>query len=110
VHALIAALKEGLPRGKTPKNITETDWAVFIGRHDSWMRQEVAGALIAIGDSSVDPLMDALRHEDRQVRGYATAALGEIGEKRAIEALNPLLQDEDRQVREAAAEALRKLA
>jgi HEAT repeat protein len=109
VQPLIAALKEGLPPGKTPRNIKESDWLVFIGKHGFWMRQEAAGALIAIGAASVDPLMAVLRDEDTSVRGFAASALGEIGEKRVTDSLIPLLEDEDNQVREAAASALEKL-
>jgi HEAT repeat protein len=109
VHALVDALKVGFPRGNTPKNIEDFYWSVYIMKQDHLMRQEAAGALIAIGDASVDPLIAVLQDEDLKVRGFAAAALGEIGEKRAIKALIPLQQDGEDMVRQASAEALKKL-
>lgn len=69
----------------------------------------VAGAL-KIGDArAVEPLIQALKYEERSVRGGAARALGEIGDARAVEPLIQALEDEDRLVRTSAKFALEKI-
>lgn len=54
------------------------------------VRREAAKALGKIGDTrAVEPLIQALRDEDWEVRSGAARALGEIGDARAVE---PLIQ------------------
>ena len=55
------------------------------------------------------PLIKALSNDDWNVRLYAAAALGEIGDARAVELLIKALGDERSDVRDAAKEALKKL-
>ena len=56
--------------------------------------------------ASVEPLMQALNDEAWEVRAAAAKALGKLGDRRAIDALQPLLRDNVSQVRDAAGEAL----
>jgi len=50
--------------------------------------------------------MQALNDEAWEVRAAAAKALGKLGDRRAIDALQPLLRDNVSQVRDAAGEAL----
>jgi HEAT repeat protein len=63
-------------------------------------------ALIGIGEPAVKPLLEALFSDDRNIRLYATYALGEIGNPRAGRGLVRMFKDEDSLVRDTAAEAL----
>jgi HEAT repeat protein len=59
------------------------------------VRSSAALALVEIGDArAVDPLIEALKDEEVEVRRRAAWALGEIGDPRAIEPLIDALQDE----------------
>ncbi len=60
-------------------------------------------------DSIVDHLISLTSREDAGLRGDTAELLGNIGDPRAVEALQRLLRDPDEDVREAAAEALAKL-
>ena len=51
----------------------------------------------------------ALEDEYEGVRGRAAWALGEIGDRRAIEGLTRVLEDEDRDVATKAAQALERI-
>lgn len=66
-----------------------------------------AGVLGEMRETAVEPLMEALNDEDRLVRLVAARNLGNIGNKRAVEALNESLRREpDGEVRATVAEAL----
>jgi HEAT repeat protein len=59
---------------------------------------------------AVDPLVSALKDEGAAVRSRAAGALGDLGERRAIEPLTYLAsRDEEQYVRWAAAEALERI-
>ena len=66
-------------------------------------------ALRVIGGPAVDPLIEALQNQIPTVRKRAAIALGEIGDKRAVEPLTPLLGDKKSFVREATEDALEEL-
>lgn len=68
-----------------------------------------AEALIQMGPSAVEPLIDALEHDAAYARRMAAKALGEIGDHRAFDPLIDILNDKDEAVRDAAAEALAKM-
>jgi len=73
---------------------------------DSDVREVAAEVLVKIGEPAVEPLIRALKDEDWHVREKAAEAIGEIGDKRAVEPLINALKDEDSDVRMEAAEAL----
>ncbi|GAI51574.1 unnamed protein product [marine sediment metagenome] len=54
-------------------------------------------------EKDVEGLIEALKHKDKDVRWGAAAALGYIGDARALEPLTEALEDEDEDVREIAA-------
>jgi hypothetical protein len=68
-----------------------------------------ATALGAIGAPAVQPLLDGLVQEDAAGRHHTVAALGSIGDARAIPSLVRRLWDKKKDVRSAAAAALRGL-
>jgi len=65
-----------------------------------------AGALVNIGEPALQPLLEALFSESRGVRLYATYALGEIRDPRAVRGVLRMLQDPEPLVQDTAAEAL----
>jgi len=65
-----------------------------------------AKALASIGQPALQPLLEALFSENRNVRLYATFALGEIRDPRAARGVLRQLQDPDPLVLDTAAEAL----
>jgi len=71
------------------------------------------GAAAGLGDlkdeTAVDPLIEALKDEDKYVRKNAAEALGKIGDRRAVGPLIEALKDEDWFVQEKAAAALGKM-
>jgi len=58
---------------------------------------------------AVDPLVEALGDNEPIVRQYAAYALGEIGDKRAIEPLTKMLDDDNADVRTKVSESLKKI-
>lgn len=65
-------------------------------------------ALCRFGPASLEPLVAALGSADPAVRLHAAFALGEIGDRRAVEPLRRRLEDEDYWVRDEAHRAPRK--
>jgi hypothetical protein len=59
--------------------------------------------------TAVEPLTQALRDRDADVRQAAASVLGEIGDKRAVASLIQALKDKDGRVHAAAATALGKI-
>ncbi len=82
--------------------------AVLQDQHGFYREREMAALLLGqIGDSSgVDPLIGALRDENRFVRSFAARALGKIGDRRAVRPLLQSLTDQEPGVHEAVSEAL----
>ena len=77
--------------------------------HVPW-RSMAAKGLGKLGDErGVDPLIETLSDDDRDVREAAAKALEQLGDKRAVDPLIKTLSDDDWRVRKAAAEALGKL-
>ena len=63
-----------------------------------------------MGDArAVEPLIQALKDEEGDVRLIAAGALGHIGDAKAVEPLTKALKDKKKKVREAAKEALEKI-
>lgn len=57
-------------------------------------RREAAWqALVEIGTPAVDPLIEALDHDDVNIRRFAAGILGEIGDPRSADALVRILSD-----------------
>ncbi|MFX0163096.1 MAG: HEAT repeat domain-containing protein, partial [Candidatus Hodarchaeota archaeon] len=73
------------------------------------IRSRAAEALVEIGEPAVEHLIQALKDEDRYVRRYTAWTLGEMGDKRAVEPLTQALNDGDNRVREALKAALEKI-
>ena len=57
---------------------------------DNRTRNMAIESLVLIGTGAVEPLIEALKHADREVREAAAEALGKIGDTRAVE---PLLKN-----------------
>jgi HEAT repeat protein len=71
------------------------------------VNQAASEALVKLGAKSVEALVGALQQTDATTRRAAAAALGEIGDKRAVESLIQVVQgDDDWGARTAAATAL----
>jgi HEAT repeat protein len=72
----------------------------------------VAAAAAALGrtraSEALEPLLSLLAHEHYFVRREAAMALGDIGSRRAVPALEAIRKDRDFAVREAVDEALRR--
>ena len=75
---------------------------------DGAVRKGASEALVLMGGPAVDALVAALR--DQQLRGIASAMIGQIGDARAVGALLVALSDESDQIRKAAADTLDLLA
>ena len=59
-----------------------------------------------MGEPAVDPLIETLDDEDWRVRGAAAWALGNLGDEKAIPALEKLLDDESGFVKAGAQSAI----
>ena len=79
--------------------------------HDDYysIRREAAAALVTIGAPAMDPVMSALGDPDGDVRKRAADVLAEIGDARAIAALEGILDDEDWYVRRSAEDAVKRI-
>lgn len=78
---------------------------------EAGLKETAADALARIGDDAVPALIQALRHENRDVRIQAARALARIGSraKQSVPALVNALYDVDETVRRTAARALGQL-
>lgn len=65
--------------------------------------------LVRIGAASVEPLLQLLSHSDKSLVSHVIEALGDLGDRRAIEPIRPFTQDEKEELRKAATDALKKL-
>ncbi|MCD1295275.1 hypothetical protein CUJ83_09715 [Methanocella sp. CWC-04] len=70
------------------------------------LRVKITQALINIGEPAVDPLINALDDKKWEVRAYAAEVLGQIGSKKALDALNKKLEDDNYIVSETARESI----
>ncbi len=75
----------------------------------TYVRTKATVALIEIGEPAVAALIPLIMHPDDEVGELAAKALGEIGDKRAVEPLIAALKDKTREVRRYAAVALGNL-
>jgi HEAT repeat protein len=66
-------------------------------------------ALLQIGTSSVDPMINALKDPNWWVREIAAETLRDLYDVRALDPLTAVLNDSDNRVREAATAALKEL-
>lgn len=81
-----------------------------MARHRSHVRWSAVEVLGEIGDTeAIEPLIQALKDKDEDVRRNAVEALGKIGDTRAVEPLIQALEDKNADVRETAVEALGKI-
>ena len=73
------------------------------------VRTVAAYALGKIGNlRAVEPLIEALKDDDWNVRVSSARALGIIGDERAVEPLNEALKDDEKSVRESVSIALKE--
>ena len=70
-------------------------------------KDHIAEALGKMGEAAIEPLINALKHENLSVREGAAWALGQLGDTRAVEPL--ILALRSRHTRRSAAEALGKM-
>jgi len=68
--------------------------------------EQAEKALIKIGEPSVEPLISALKEENKTVRIQAIEALGIMKDKRAVKPIIELLKDQDKKIRKISAWAL----
>jgi HEAT repeat protein len=78
----------------------------LLGHEKGWVRHHARELLVAMGESAVDDLMEALKNKNEDVRWEAAKALGQIGDVRAANALVKVLNDKNFGIRWLAAEAL----
>ena len=72
-------------------------------------REASVWKMIALGEPAVAPLIQYLNHPDEWARLMAAAALGKMGDARAIKSLEQALDDPDEGVRFMAETALKEL-
>ena len=97
----------------------EMDSLISTLRHgDAEARREAAQALINIGDfdrhlatsDDLTPLLEALNDADEDVRYFATVALGQLGDRRALPKLRQVAQEDAATLaREGAKTAIERL-
>jgi HEAT repeat protein len=127
---LFSALISGcLPQGtreQTPPPVVTSEPAVatpfveFTSSQETEIQELIAGldavdtvtqdqaidALVKMGPTAVDPLIDALKDRNLYLRKGAALALGQIKDPRAVDPLIAVLEDESSSVRRNAAQAL----
>lgn len=74
-----------------------------------YARMYAVDALVEIGASAVEPLIAALRHQNKNIRRSVARILGDIGDIRAIEPLTSACCDQDNDTCYSAEEALLKI-
>ncbi len=73
------------------------------------LREKVITALLVLEDIAVDPLIQALEWDDKEIQCTAAYLLGKIGNRHAIKPLIRLKKDQDQTVRTATHIALQDL-
>lgn len=76
---------------------------------DIHVQRRAVRELVKLGDKAVIPLIGALVSRNPNVRAHAAWALGEMGDKRALDALEAALKDDDENVRYASSQAIQKI-
>ena len=114
VETLIQAIKVACPVGNKflddkRVQVLEPIGGLGLGQGVVVFGQVALPSLCRIGEPAVEPLIQALKDEDKRVRLGAARVLGDIGDGRAIEPLTKSLKDRNKDVREAAKQALEKL-
>jgi HEAT repeat protein len=113
VESLIAVLKTGdmQVRKAAAEALDKIGWLPDEGVNGVvyWIAKKEWDRCVKIGAPSVEPLNNALNDEDSDVRKASVAALGQIGDPRAVGPLIAALKDENWYVRKAAAIALDKI-
>ena len=74
--------------------------------HEPSVQEQAVETLGDIGGPAVEPLIEALKHENKDVRWGAARALGAIGDASAVEPLSETLKDKSGTVRQEAVKAL----
>ncbi len=77
-----------------------------LGDRDGVTRERARRSLVSLGDSGVEPLLQALKHRRSRVRYEAAMCLRDIADRRATGGLVEALGDRTFEVRWVAAEAL----
>jgi HEAT repeat protein len=85
--------------GKDPLEARAEKLVGSLGDEDPNIAYASAYALIDIGKPAVDPLIEALKDDNPQVRSFAALALGEIRDKKAMKPLLEILADPSPKVR-----------
>lgn len=99
--------KPNVEKLKAKKDVEGLIEALDFEKHrDVDLIRDAVGALAEIGKPTVEPLIQALKHEDETVRSYAAEAFQEIADRRAVEPLIHTLQDNYWYARKASAVAL----
>ena len=86
-----------------------SSWIADLTSKKDEVREKAHAALRAIGEPAVPALLERLSAPAADARRTAAAALGNLGDKRALEPLVALLRDGDQGVRMVAADALGNL-
>lgn len=76
---------------------------------DELVRIQIAESLEGIGEPAVEALIEALTHDDKNIRRCSAKVLGEIRDERAIEPLIVNLKDSNKWVRRETSGALSKM-
>lgn len=79
-----------------------------LGDSSRRIRQRVERELVKLGEPAVEPLIEALKNENRRARWRAANALGKIKDTRAIKPLIHSFGDDNVYVKVRVAEALGK--
>jgi hypothetical protein len=105
VDSLTAALRDERARKAAIKVLDELGWQPNRSEAGAayWIAKGDLDRCVEIGAPAVEPLIAALKHDDRRVRQAAAGALGRIGDTRAVEPLMDALQDVVREARPTAA-------
>jgi hypothetical protein len=93
-----------IPAMKDKKDVTGLINA--LKHSDLRVQWKAAEALIMLGSESVDPLINALSHRNKDIRLGCIEALGEIRDRRAVDPLLVVLEDPSNEIRLQAALAL----
>lgn len=110
-RGLLGRDKEPEKKEATSKNINaKVDALIFkLKDPDPTVRESSVREMIALGEPAIEPLIQYLQHPDKWARLMAAAALGKMGDSRAIESLSRTRDDPDGGVRYMSQTALKEL-